>query len=833
MSSLADALLPTATSLLGELIFADERGGADNLFSNPMFAPGASSPAPSPEAARRVAPPSFTIGTSAIERLLHADALSSEARGDEPVVSSEDSEWSTSSDISVLDTSYPLLRSIPSSGELFSCAVCAEERTAGVVRCIRCEFDACVECTWAFFEAHEATRAPVCVQCLVELPLSAWPEAALVNHAEAMRVRETRVLIARERNLIAATRPHAAAYAVRDVFLLSIERARLDMNTLQNKYSMKFRTARGRSQISDEAAAEDQRASSLAYDVSIGGDIVTCETDGAGRVHAVAICGVEIPDRVVSTSMWGFARDILQRVLRDVFRFIAHVALNTPIDGPALISDEVFENHIAFVCVFVSLCRQYELDSSPKATFRSFMTSHILFMRPRPFVSGAIRYLMQVSKQVKRIVSQALFVENFVRCTPVELFQLTQPAEKAVAAAFVQGCVESSNLFVAYELAAPRAAYPALSGRFFTWVRAKILTVTKEALAADGESALMLDHRAMVVRRERVCECSAGTIDLDSLTCTSACGRALCTVCDTLHVCGGTSPAHRCDPDAVATVRLIRERTKPCPECGARVEREEGCNDMFCTFCGKSYNWETLQPNTANTNPNFYKWAEGVRAGATRPDDNEQIATVFSPVAIREYGLSTPNYLRELQRQIRSMRNSFASIMAPVFTVCIEIEENINAVVLQYLPPAARLVKYRIDAVLTGDDSVINRDVARFARATELIRRIVVAGNIARDRICELTLDSINNEGSFFAKTYLADVLETCCQLDTEINAAMRVFAPNHHPTAMESLTLFPRAVESLRVLNDRGMRAVRASNALAMQIKPLMRNIARLTRVR
>ena len=40
--------------------------------------------------------------------------------------------------------------------------------------------------------------------------------------------------------------------------------------------------------------------------------------------------------------------------------------------------------------------------------------------------------------------------------------------------------------------------------------------------------------------------------------------------------------------------RWLAEHTKPCPGCGANIERNRGCNHMKCKGCGHEFCWACL-----------------------------------------------------------------------------------------------------------------------------------------------------------------------------------------------------------------------------------------------
>lgn len=67
---------------------------------------------------------------------------------------------------------------------------------------------------------------------------------------------------------------------------------------------------------------------------------------------------------------------------------------------------------------------------------------------------------------------------------------------------------------------------------------------------------------------------------------------------------------HRCDPQVVATIASFAKNTKPCPKCGARIFRAEGCTVMWCVQCHNGFDWNTGDhiPNEWVHNPHFTEW---------------------------------------------------------------------------------------------------------------------------------------------------------------------------------------------------------------------------------
>jgi hypothetical protein len=85
------------------------------------------------------------------------------------------------------------------------------------------------------------------------------------------------------------------------------------------------------------------------------------------------------------------------------------------------------------------------------------------------------------------------------------------------------------------------------------------------------------------------------------------------------------NPDHVCNPDSVKSAELIKKETKPCPSCGCRIYKIDGCDQMWCTTCHVAFSWRTGRRETGTIhNPHFYQWQRDANNGeAPRvPGDN-------------------------------------------------------------------------------------------------------------------------------------------------------------------------------------------------------------------
>jgi hypothetical protein len=75
---------------------------------------------------------------------------------------------------------------------------------------------------------------------------------------------------------------------------------------------------------------------------------------------------------------------------------------------------------------------------------------------------------------------------------------------------------------------------------------------------------------------------------------------------------------HVCNPDCVKNAEAIKKDTRPCPSCGSRIYKIEGCSQIWCTSCHVAFDWNTGRiDNGVIHNPHFFEWQRqgGVAAG--------------------------------------------------------------------------------------------------------------------------------------------------------------------------------------------------------------------------
>jgi len=81
---------------------------------------------------------------------------------------------------------------------------------------------------------------------------------------------------------------------------------------------------------------------------------------------------------------------------------------------------------------------------------------------------------------------------------------------------------------------------------------------------------------------------------------------------------GHKDDEHTCNADAKATAAMIKQETKPCPKCGIRISKIDGCDQMWCVSCQTTFSWNSGQIllNTVVHNPHYYEYLRRANNGA-------------------------------------------------------------------------------------------------------------------------------------------------------------------------------------------------------------------------
>lgn len=159
-------------------------------------------------------------------------------------------------------------------------------------------------------------------------------------------------------------------------------------------------------------------------------------------------------------------------------------------------------------------------------------------------------------------------------------------------------------------------------------IRAQIRDLYTTMYQAQVEMRELNYGRAPIERQEfiKACPESGCRGFLSSQWKCGICEKWSCPRCHEVKGPDKDSP-HECNPETVATVSLLANDTKPCPNCRMGIHKLEGCPQMFCTGCNTAFNWNTGRIETGPVhNPHYFEWLRrngtAGAAGAAAPGAN-------------------------------------------------------------------------------------------------------------------------------------------------------------------------------------------------------------------
>lgn len=84
-----------------------------------------------------------------------------------------------------------------------------------------------------------------------------------------------------------------------------------------------------------------------------------------------------------------------------------------------------------------------------------------------------------------------------------------------------------------------------------------------------------------------------------------------CVVCNTLfcrHCLEQKTEHHECKKETVENIKAIKKNTRPCPKCNIPIEKDGGCDQMYCVYCDVSFFWSTGKINQGKIhNPEYFR----------------------------------------------------------------------------------------------------------------------------------------------------------------------------------------------------------------------------------
>ena len=224
-----------------------------------------------------------------------------------------------------------------------------------------------------------------------------------------------------------------------------------------------------------------------------------------------------------------------------------------------------------------------------------------------------------VSKEIKAITSQRLFEQEQMRFPETQQRMVQDRTWKAynVANRKMLSCQREIHKQV-----------KRISETFGDEFMNVMQTITE---LKDTELDLISEERRLYTERDLTIPIGGGKNEKAAFLkacCRDECRGFLsrawkCGVCE-LYSCSQCHEAkdedHECDPDTVATVRLLKNDSKPCPKCACLITKIDGCDHMWCTNCNTGFSWRSgLElDNGRQTNPLYYAFMRRTQGSVPR-----------------------------------------------------------------------------------------------------------------------------------------------------------------------------------------------------------------------
>ena len=114
------------------------------------------------------------------------------------------------------------------------------------------------------------------------------------------------------------------------------------------------------------------------------------------------------------------------------------------------------------------------------------------------------------------------------------------------------------------------------------------------------------------------------------------CTKFTCSKC--FVAIEGEKADHVCKQEDVDTVEELRKNSRPCPTCGTRISKIDGCDQMWCPECKTAFSWSkgTVEKGVIH-NPHYYQWMREHGGGMPRnpQDHNNDCGNMFYGAARR------------------------------------------------------------------------------------------------------------------------------------------------------------------------------------------------------
>jgi hypothetical protein len=123
------------------------------------------------------------------------------------------------------------------------------------------------------------------------------------------------------------------------------------------------------------------------------------------------------------------------------------------------------------------------------------------------------------------------------------------------------------------------------------------------------------------------------------------CSKYTCNKC----LCKKEKDNHICKKIDIESAELIKKETKNCPNCGTRIYKIDGCDQIWCTQCHVAFSWKTGKKTYGRVhNPHYFKWKRE-NQGKTKKTVN-RFCNPREPPSVDEVEISIQSATRNFRK---------------------------------------------------------------------------------------------------------------------------------------------------------------------------------------
>lgn len=200
---------------------------------------------------------------------------------------------------------------------------------------------------------------------------------------------------------------------------------------------------------------------------------------------------------------------------------------------------------------------------------------------------------------------------------------------------------------------------------------------------------------------------------------------------------------HECNEDDIATYEEIKKNTKPCPACGERISKVNGCDQMWCIMCKKGFSWRTGKiEQGAIHNPEYFRWL--------RENENaEEQEDYRIPDAQNNCVFPDSRYYNRILGYLLSNKEEQHQKFLYIYRLGVEFETRIETLQYQNERSENELIRNRINYLNSkitknGFENKINEIEAFVLKRQDLINIYNVVKTVILET-CWVILEHYNN----------------------------------------------------------------------------------------